>query len=173
MRAVERRNGILAVLMEQTQPISASALAAQFSVSRQIIVGDIALMRAQGKNIQATPRGYLLEEVEHPGLVRTIACLHDGQKMERELQICIDHGCSVLDVIVEHPVYGQLTGVLQLHSRFDISEFIKQVSRQEVHALSELTNGIHLHTLECPSEEAYRRVTEELEKEGILLKDES
>ena len=81
MRAVERRNGILSVLMEQTQPISASALAAQFSVSRQIIVGDIALMRAQGKNIQATPRGYLLEEVEHPGLVRTIACLHDDQKM--------------------------------------------------------------------------------------------
>lgn len=172
MRAAERRKQILSRLIQETLPVSASALATQFSVSRQIIVGDIALLRAEGNNIDATPRGYLLEEKESRGIQRRIACIHDEQKMEKELQICIDQGCSVLDVIVEHPVYGQITGKLQLSSRFEISQFIQQVEEQKARALSELTNGIHLHTLQCPNEEAYQRVCAELEKEGILLKDE-
>jgi transcriptional regulator of NAD metabolism len=84
--------------------------------------------------------------------------------------ICVDHGCSVVDVVVEHPVYGQIVGQLQISSRYDIQQFVKKVSEQSAHSLLELTDGIHLHTLSCPSEDAYQRVCQALDKAGILLK---
>lgn len=171
MQAPERRRRIMEHLRSQQTPVSASALAAQFDVSRQIIVGDIALLRTAGNQITATPRGYICEEIL-AGIERQIACIHTAEQTEKELQICVDQGCSVLDVIVEHPVYGQLTGLLNLHSRYEISQFVERVSRESAHSLSELTDGIHLHTLHCPDEAAFLRVCEMLRKEGILLEEE-
>ena len=87
--------------------------------------------------------------------------------MERELQIMVDNGCTVLDVIVEHPVYGQLTGSLGLASRYDIQQFIRRA--QAARPLSLLTEGVHLHTLSCPDQEAFLRVRGELAGAGFLL----
>ena len=87
--------------------------------------------------------------------------------MERELQIMVDNGCTVLDVIVEHPVYGQLTGGLGLASRYDIQQFIRRA--QAARPLSLLTEGVHLHTLSCPDEAAFGRVRGELAGAGFLL----
>ncbi|MCD8353292.1 MAG: transcription repressor NadR [Clostridiales bacterium] len=171
MKATERREQILSYLQHQTAPVSASALARQFSVSRQIIVGDVALLRAGGATISATPRGYLLAQ-RQSGLLRQVACLHTGDQMEDELNLCVDQGCSVLDVIVEHPVYGQLVGQLQLHSRYDVQQFVQRVKQESAHSLSELTDGIHLHTLRCPNEDAYQRVCKALNEAGYLLKEE-
>lgn len=171
MKAPERRELIYEYLTRQTTPTSATALAKQFSVSRQIIVGDIALLRAGGADISATPRGYLLTE-ESVDLVRRIACFHTGEQMEEELNICVDNGCSVMDVIVDHPVYGQLVGQLQLRSRYEVAQFVNQVEEAAAHSLSELTDGIHLHTLRCPSEAAYLRVCKALDQAGLLLKSE-
>lgn len=169
MKAPERRELILEYLTRQSTPTSATVLAKEFSVSRQIIVGDIALLRASGADISATPRGYLLTE-ENVDLVRRVACFHAGEQMEEELNICVDNGCSVQDVIVEHPVYGQLVGQLQLRSRYEVAQFVRQVEEAGAHSLSELTDGIHLHTLRCPSEAAYERVCKALDKAGLLLK---
>lgn len=171
MKAVERRAQILAYLEQQTKPVSATVLAKQFSVSRQVIVGDVALLRAGGADISATPRGYLLSH-ESAGLIRQIACFHTQEQMGSELMICVDHGCSVLDVVVEHPVYGQLVGQLQLNSRYDVQQFLQRVEQESAHSLSELTDGIHLHTLRCPDEAAYQRVRQALAEAGMLLKDE-
>ena len=91
--------------------------------------------------------------------------------MIEELQTCVDQGCSVLDVIVEHPLYGQLTGQLMLNTRYDIEQFAEACKKESAHALSELTNGIHLHTLRCPSQAAYERVCEALRTKGILLEE--
>ena len=118
MDAAARRAAILSVLERTDHPVSAAALAREFSVSRQIIVGDVDLLRAGGLSIAATPRGYMLPE-EHSGLVRTLACRHRADQMEDELNAIVDQGCTVIDVIVEHPIYGQLTGPLQLSSRYD------------------------------------------------------
>lgn len=170
MNAQQRREGVLAQLRQSEKPVSATALARQFSVSRQIIVGDIALLRASGQEIDATPRGYLLRR-QDAGLTRTIACHHDREGMARELFFCVDNGCTVLDVIVEHPLYGQLTGQLQLASRYDVQQFLEQSDREQAAPLSLLTAGIHLHTLRCPSEEAYRRVCAALREAGILLEE--
>ena len=113
MEAVERRRAIAQRLAQADGPVSAAALAKAFSVSRQIIVGDVALLRAGGMEIFATPRGYILPG-EPAALTRTVACVHSGGEMARELEIMVDQGCQVVDVVVEHPVYGQLTGQLHL-----------------------------------------------------------
>ena len=169
MNAVQRREALSRCLTETPCPVSATALAQRFSVSRQIIVGDVALLRAGGMEIFATPRGYILPG-EPAALTRTVACVHSGGEMARELESMVDQGCQVVDVVVEHPVYGQLTGQLHLSSRYEVQEFIRSVSENQAKLLSDLTGGIHLHTLRCPSEEAYQRVLEELDRAGFLLK---
>ena len=167
MTAEERRGAILEMLRSAERPVSAGCLAERFSVSRQVIVGDVALLRAGGASIVAAARGYLLRR-EREGLLRQTACRHRAQDMERELNIMVDNGCTVLDVIVEHPVYGQLTGALQLSSRYDVQQFIRRSNAAQ--PLSLLTEGVHLHTLSCPGEDAFARVTEELDRAGFLLK---
>lgn len=87
--------------------------------------------------------------------------------MEAELDIMVDNGCTVLDVIVDHPVYGELTGTLQLSSRYDVDQFIRRANAAQ--PLSLLTEGVHLHTLSCPDEAAFHRVREELAKAEFLL----
>ena len=103
MDAQERRQAIARRLEEASGPVSAAVLAREHSVSRQIIVGDIALLRAGGMDIAATPRGYVLP-APAAGLVRTLACRHRADQMEEELNAMVDQGCTVLDVIVEHPI---------------------------------------------------------------------
>ena len=169
MNTSSRRQCILEYLKEAGQPLSATALAQRLGVSRQIIVGDVALLRAAGEGITATPRGYVLDR-PRPGIVRTVACLHRPEEMERELMLMVDQGCTVENVIVDHPVYGQLTGPLDLSSRYDVSEFVRRVEENSARALSELTGGIHLHTLRCPGQEAFDRAAAALEREGFLVK---
>ena len=167
MRADKRREELIGILKKEDAPVSAAKLAAHFSVSRQIIVGDIALLRAAGENITATPRGYILGE-SRTGTTHTIACIHEDGRMRDELCIMVDNGCYVENVIVEHPVYGQLIGRLDIASRHDVDEFIRKVKGSSAAPLSELTGGLHLHTLRCPDEASYERVLEELRKKGYL-----
>lgn len=166
MTASQRREAILAALARAEGPVSAGTLAGRFGVSRQVIVGDVALLRAGGAAVTATARGYVAER-ERTEPVRRVACRHTAGDMERELQIMVDNGCTVLDVIVEHPVYGQLTGGLGLASRYDIQQFIRRA--QAARPLSLLTEGVHLHTLSCPDQEAFLRVRGELAGAGFLL----
>ena len=162
--AQARRQAVAQALEEAVGPVSAAALAERFSVSRQIIVGDVALLRAGGTDILATPRGYLLGG-RGGGVERTVACVHAPEEMERELNAIVDAGGEVVDVIVEHPVYGQLTGLLGVRSRYDVAEFVRHGARP----LSALTGGIHLHTVRCPDEKTFRRVRKSLEAENFLL----
>ena len=170
MNAKERRQAILEQLKRAEKPVSATALARQYGVSRQIIVGDVALLRAGGEPISATPRGYVLDR-EGDGLLHTVAVRHQDREMERELLICVDNGCTVLDVIVEHPVYGQLTGQLQISSRYDVEQFLARIRDSDAAPLSMLTGGLHLHTLCCPNEDAYTRACAALKAAGLLLDD--
>lgn len=170
MEAASRRQAILDRLRTADRPVSASALAAGLNVSRQIIVGDIALLRAGGAEISATPRGYVLPRATD-GITRTIACRHTLAQTGQELDILVDNGCTVLDVIVEHPVYGQLTGQLQISSRYDVEQFLAHIRDSDAAPLSMLTGGLHLHTLCCPNEDAYTRACAALKAAGLLLDD--
>ena len=168
MDAAHRRKTITHILEEAKAPVSAAALAREFSVSRQIIVGDVALLRAAGLDIAATPRGYVLPK-ETTGLVRTVACVHPGEAMARELEIMVDQGCQVMDVVVEHPVYGQLSGQLQVFSRYDADVFWNALQKNGAQPLCSLTGDIHLHTLVCPDEARKARVLAALEEKGYLM----
>ncbi len=168
MDAETRRKGIYEILNSADAQVSASALASHFKVSRQIIVGDIALLRASGKAIIATPRGYVIQKTE-PKCVRKIVCRHGYEEMQSELNAIVDEGCTVIDVSVEHPLYGQLTGLLHLSSRHDVEEFMEESRHSDAQPLSFLTEGIHIHTISCPDEAAYERVINSLEKLHILI----
>ena len=169
MDAAIRRRAIAEALAGANALVAAGALGQRFGVSRQIVVGDIALLRAQGLDIVATPRGYVLGSGQESGLRRTVACVHDFEGMERELNIMVDNGCTVLDVVIEHAVYGQLTGELHLKDRRDVAEFIRRVREEGAAPLSALTGGIHLHTLLCPDEGSFARCVDALREAGILL----
>lgn len=166
MTAVQRRSAIYEQLTHADAPISATALAKRFSVTRQVVVGDIALLRAEGHSITATPRGYMIPA--ETGLRRTIACHHSSGDTQRELFAMVDCGCTVLDVIVEHPVYGQLTAPLALSSRYDVEQFIRRMADSHAQPISALTGGVHLHTLSCPSEAVFAHLKATLADMGML-----
>lgn len=166
MNAKDRRAVILSKLEQTQDPVSATALAGALSVSRQVIVGDIALLRASGAPIEATPRGYVLTRPK--GVLGHLVCCHTGQQMEQELNLLVDLGCIVEDVSVEHPIYGQLTGRLQLTCRADVACFIEKVQQNAALPLSALTEGIHTHGLRCPSEEVLEKAKTALRELGIL-----
>ena len=169
MDAQQRRQAIARRLAGSPAPLSAGVLARELAVSRQIIVGDVALLRAGGLDITATPRGYLLPRAP-AGVVCTLACRHPAEQMEAELNLVVDQGCTVLDVIVEHPIYGQLTGPLHLASRYDVAQFIRRCKEQSAAPLSQLTEGIHLHTVLCPDQPAADRVRRALDEAGFLYR---
>ena len=171
MDGEQRRDAILKLLTESGKPLSAGKLAHFLGVSRQIIVGDVALMRASGREINATPKGYLLpaKAGKESALSCRIACRHDSKQMQDELYAIVDEGCTVRDVIVEHPLYGELTGLLALQSRHDVDEFIRKSLSEDAKPLSMLTEGTHLHTLLCPDEDARLRVLKKLKDLGVLV----
>lgn len=171
MKALERREKILKML-KVGEPITGGELARRLGVSRQVIVQDMAILRASGAEILATPQGYVLAPVEE-GYRRTFACRHDMAGMEQELLIIVDNGGRVLDVVVEHPIYGELRGYLMLSSRREVYEFLKNLNRSGAKPLYTLTeHGVHLHTVTAAKEEALEAIELALTKEGILLEKE-
>lgn len=170
MTSEERRENIEYILKNSKDPVTATALAKKFSVSRQVIVGDVALMRAAGKKVFATPRGYVLNsEPETGDNVFTIACHHDNDDMDKELYIIVDNGGTILDVTVEHPVYGEISGELRISTRYDADMFLEKIKNNEAQPLMRLTGGIHIHRIKCKDGATSHRIIEALRKENILL----
>ena len=167
MKSGDRKAKVLELIQQSKRPLSASALAAQLHVSRQIIVGDVALLRASGIQIIATPRGYVMEPKEQ-GVLCTVAVMHDYSRLAQELYTIVDQGAIVLDVIVEHAVYGQLSGKLHIASRYDVEQFMERIQGDEAKPLSSLTSGLHLNTIQCKDEEMVQRVLNALKEEGFL-----
>ena len=167
MNSTERRAAILKALNEADRPLSATALAAKLAVSRQIIVGDVALLRAGGEAVVATARGYVMERPQ--GVERKVVCCHASGDMARELNLMVDYGCTVEDVAVEHAVYGQISGRLDVSSRYEVGEFLRRVEAGNAKPLSDLTAGIHTHTLRCPDEAAFEGLLKALRDAGFLV----
>lgn len=171
MRGEQRREDIIRFLRDASQPVTGSDLADRAQVSRQVIVQDMALLKARDEPILATPRGYVYQSSEsQPSHVsRVIACRHRFEQTEEELNILVDHGVHVRDVIVEHPFYGELKGSLMLRSREDVRQFIEKLEQSGASLLASLTDGVHLHTLEAPSPIYLEKACKALEEADILL----
>ncbi len=169
MTANERRLAIEKSLACATAPLSASFLAANLGVSRQIVVGDIALLRAGGAQIEATPRGYRLASCEAQGFVGMLACVHGmGDALQEELFIIVDNGGIVEDVAVENPLYGELRANLHITNRYEATTFCARAAEEPNSLLSCLTGGVHLHSVRCPDEASFVRIKNALAAAGIL-----
>lgn len=171
MKSTDRRKKIIEILAISNAPVSASNLAEKLSVSRQIIVNDVALLRASGKEIESTPRGYIVKDNNDSDFpyIGIIACRHDFKLLKEELYTIVDFGGVVIDVSVEHPLYGELSGMLNISSRFEVDLFIKRVSSESAKPLSTLTGGVHLHRIGCSDKEIFEMIKESLIKKEIVI----
>ena len=171
MEAKERRNEILQLLRNRTAPVTGGELAQRMGVSRQVIVQDIALLRTGGSTIFATPEGYVMPAVTTQAAARRVLAANhrDNAQMRRELEIIVDEGGTVVDVSIEHAVYGEISAPLMLRTRAGVEVFMANFETGETAPISQLTGGVHLHTVEAPDEKTMDRIVEKLRSEGILV----
>ncbi|AOY75427.1 transcription repressor NadR [Clostridium formicaceticum] len=170
MNSKERRKAIVKALKEENKPKKGTELASYFDVSRQVIVQDIALLRAEGVDIIATPQGYVIPRNDTDKIKKTIVSKHTSYKdMKEELKIMIHHGARILDVIVEHPIYGEIKGILDISYRKELDEFMDKVKNYKAEPLSSLTEGVHIHTVEVPDEETFKKMQAALLEKGYLI----
>lgn len=172
MTGGERRKEICRLLAETEAPVSASVLAERLGVSRQIIVSDIALLRAAGTEVDATPRGYRLQRQENAGWRGFAACRHHTlEEMRRELYDIVDNGGTAVDVRIENALYGELIGRLMLANRYDVDAFMKKAAESPDGLLSPMAGGVHLHQIACADGKVFRRICEALRRDGILIEE--
>ncbi|GAA0482108.1 transcription repressor NadR [Alkalibacterium indicireducens] len=168
MEADERRRGIRDYLEQSEEAVVARTLASKFNVSRQVIVGDIALLRAAGAGIVSTPKGYIMRSQIDEGVSEAVVCQHSPDDTKEELYAIVDLGGEVIDVTVEHPIYGLLKGDLNISSRLEADEFISKVQDNPSALLSSLTEGLHIHTIKAKNEDRLQKIKKVLESKGFL-----
>ncbi|MUK88358.1 HTH domain-containing protein [Ornithinibacillus sp. L9] len=166
-----RRSLILEWLQDSGEPITGKSLAEKTKVSRQVIVQDISLLKAKGEPIIATSRGYVYfkENNSTQKESRIIVVSHNSEETADELYTLVDHGVSVKNVMVEHPIYGDLTGSLMLKNRRDVDAFLEELENKKASLLSKLTEGVHLHTIEADTVKQLDEACEALRGKGYLL----
>lgn len=171
MTGEERRKKILEILRKSREPMSGSELAAKLGVSRQVIVQDIALLRAINRNIISTTKGYVLYYQENEKVNRCFMVKHTDEQIEDELCTIVDNGGKVLDVIVIHDIYGEISAGLILRNRRDVYDFVDKIKESKTVPLKGLTGGVHLHTVEADSEEILDEIEKKLREKNYLIEE--
>ena len=160
---------IISLLRQSALPLSGGVLGSKTGVSRQIIVQDMALLRASNKNILATNKGYIYF---NPSPKKKYQCCvkvcHDTEAIRDEFYTVLGAGAKMLDVTVEHSIYGSISVDLLIENYQDADEFVRRIEIGDTRPLKELTGDLHFHTLEADSEEALNRAVEGLRIKGYL-----
>jgi len=167
MTGSDRRQEILKNIKESDRPVSGSKLAKDYDVSRQVIVQDIALLRASGYDIISTNRGYVLEG--QTCAERVFKVRHTDEQLETELCTIVDLGGQVKNVMVNHKVYGHIEAELGITSRRKVKEFLEDIESGKSTPLKNITSDYHYHTVTADSEETLGMIEEELRKLGFLV----
>ena len=168
MKGEERRKQLLNILSSSNNPISGGTLSKELNVSRQIIVQDISLLRANGATIFSTNKGYLLQEDRKYS--RVFKVYHTDDQVEEELSTIVDAGGQIRDVFVYHKVYGVLKAEMGIKSRRDVRSYMEEISTGKSSLLKNVTSGYHYHTIDAESEEILDAIQEELQQKGFLAK---
>lgn len=171
MTGEERRMNILSKLQEADTPLSGTALAKVFHVSRQVIVQDIALMRAENNGILSTNKGYLLrsKKTENTQPKRVFYVRHDTDQVMDEFMTILELGGKILDVAVEHEIYGQICVDLLIETKADAEEFCNKLLTCRANPLKVLTGDCHYHTVSAASEKLLDFIEAELRRKEYLL----
>jgi transcriptional regulator of NAD metabolism len=170
MDVVKRRTQILNTLQKSKSPVSGEALSKHLGVSRQIIVQDIAVLKASKYNILSTNRGYLLYTDTPLKISRVFKVSHATEQIREELYCMVDCGGFVKNVIVNHEVYGNIVAELNLSSRRDVDVFVKKVETSNAVPLKALGGDIHSHMVEAESESILDEIEKQLNTLGFLIK---
>ena len=168
LKTSERRSGIIDMLRKAGGPIAAKELAAAFQVSRQVIVQDMALLRAQENNITSTNVGYFLLKQEKAR--RVFKVMHTDEQVEEELSLIVDYGGVVEDVFIYHKVYGIVRADLQIRCRKDIEAFLQDLATGKSGLLKNVTSNYHYHTVSAPTEKLLDLIQQQLMEKGFLAK---
>lgn len=169
MSSNERREKLLQILKKSDKPVKGSELSVELQVSRQVVVKDIALLRASGLEIIATSNGYIvLDSVKNEFKIKCKNHNSDDELYD-ELQTIIDLGGKVKDVIVEHPTYGVLKADLNVATNRDLRNFMQKAATNEFKQLSVLSPDYHIHTIEVDNDEIFEEIQKELKLKNILF----
>ena len=164
-----RREEIKKLLNSSDRPLSGGRLAERFQVSRQVVVQDIALLRANGLDIISTNRGYVLQK-QQVQYQRVFKVCHTEEETEKELNLVVDLGGRFLDGFVYHRAYGLIRTELKIRSRHDVAAYMEEISSGKSRELLNITSGYHYHTIEADSEEILDLIQEHLQEMGFLAK---
>ena len=165
-----RRMKIRQMLLEAREPLTGTALARGLHVSRQVIVQDIALMRAEHLPILSTNKGYLLrpDALQASQPKRVFLVRHTNEQVLEEFMTVIDLGGRILDVSVEHELYGPIRADLLIENAQDAQDFVDRLTSCRDNPLKVLTDDCHYHTVTAPSEKLLDLIEAELRNRGFL-----
>lgn len=166
-----RRREICRLLQNSTVALNGTELAKMFGVSRQVIVQDIAVLKAGNYNIISTNRGYFLPQARETQFEKVLCVSHTDAQIEEELNVIVDLGATVQDVFVSHNVYGIIRVELNIKSRRDIQKLLEDIRKGLSQPLKQLTKDFHYHTVVAEKEEILEEVEEELRKVGFLVEE--
>lgn len=171
MNSNERRDTIKSYLKDSEEPLKGEVLANKLGVTRQIIVKDIAILRAEGIKIIATPKGYIISKEKKGNIKKILALKHKPEEIKDELETVIKFGGVVEDVIIEHKLYGEIRGMLMIRNLYDIENFMSKIDEYSAEPLLILTGGVHLHTISVEDEEVLKKIINELKNKKYLICD--
>ena len=169
MSGKERRDEIMQYLIHQERPVSGTALAHEFGVSRQVIVQDIALLRSANVQILSTNRGYLVQNQTESRCTRVFKCCHTEEQEEDELNCIVDEGGIIENIYVNHKAHGKIAAQMNIHSRRGVKEYIERIHSGKSMSLINVTSGYHYHTVHAESEEILDTVGQKLKERGYLV----
>lgn len=166
MTGTDRRKMLLSMMRETDVPVSGTALGKKTGVSRQVVVQDIALLRTEGYPIVSTARGYIIDEPKE--VCRMIKVCHTNEQVEDELTTIVDLGGSVVNVMVNHRVYGKLDAPLNIKNRRDVAKFVNDLKTGKSTPLLNVTSGYHFHKVSAETEEILDEIEEALRRKNYL-----
>ena len=169
MHGSERREQIIRQIQESKAPVSGTKLASFYNVSRQVIVQDIALIRAAGYEIISTNRGYILNQPKT--VCRIFKVQHKDEQLEEELNTIVDLGGCVDNVMINHRVYGKMEAELVLNSRRKVGAFMEDIRSGKSSPLKNITSNYHYHKVSADSEETLDLIEQELREKGFLVEE--
>ncbi len=165
----ERREKIRKDLKKSLKAIKGSEFAKKYKVSRQVIVQDIALLRAVGEQILSTAGGYIYFSFHMDKPKRVFAVKHTTADISKEISAVIRSGGTLLNVFITHPIYGDLVADMIIGDKKQMNEYVGKCEKVKFIPLMALTGEVHYHTVEASCEDNLDEIEKSLEDLGFLL----
>ena len=162
----KRREAIIDILLHSDKPLNGTDLAKKLDVSRQVIVTDIALIRANGTDITSTNRGYIISGSTK--MRRVYKVVHSDEDVATEMNAIVDLGGCIEDVFIYHKVYGKVQAPMDIKNRRDVKKYLENIKEGKSSYLKNAASGYHYHTISADSVEALDDILEELKSLGFL-----